>query len=370
MNRDSTREFYSGLHSLRGAAALWVLLLHVWVFSGSPAIWLSPFFSLGWLGVHVFYCLSAFLLTSQHLTRPPTRWSYVGFVARRLLRILPAYYAQLLLLALVGYQWVDSMSASQLVAHLLMWFHWPLAGVQPLNGVWWTLPVELTFYLILPLLARLLTAVNRLIFISVMVAVTLGYRALVIHWSSGDPTLPFLVGQFPGVIVIFATGMVAADLYRTETFRRAMENRSMRVLSLVGIAIWCWLLLKHSDRYWSGSPLVYFWDGVSALLIATLIAATASRSTRQAHDRTKRPAISTLMSFLGDVSYGLYLWHLPIAVTVAELIPPQLRGGDRFVILLLCVLPLSLIAAWASYALIEVRANKLGRQFGAQLTRR
>ena len=58
------------LTGLRGLAAVWVLIFHVWAFAGEPAlslggsgISLAPLFATGWAGVDVFFTLSAFLLT-------------------------------------------------------------------------------------------------------------------------------------------------------------------------------------------------------------------------------------------------------------------------------------------------------------------
>jgi peptidoglycan/LPS O-acetylase OafA/YrhL len=99
--------YTDGLIGLRGFAAFWVLIYHVWVTStprrlsieiGSGSINFPPFFSCGWAGVDIFYTLFGF-----HLTLPfaraaienienPGLWHYFR---RRILRIFPAYYAQL-----------------------------------------------------------------------------------------------------------------------------------------------------------------------------------------------------------------------------------------------------------------------------------
>src|SRR5512146_2204913 len=103
----------AALTGLRGFAALWVVLYHVWVDAVPRAMTigpldLTPAFSCGWAGVDIFFTLSAFLLSlpfaSWQLGAMP-RPALATFWLRRVLRIFPAYYAQLavlLALAAVG----------------------------------------------------------------------------------------------------------------------------------------------------------------------------------------------------------------------------------------------------------------------------
>src|SRR5690606_10013197 len=81
------------------------------------------------------------------------------YLLRRVLRVLPAYYAQLLILILIAY-WVPGEPGIQgpasIFRHLLMLFTPPPLGTAPINDVWWTLPIEFSFYLVLPFLAFLL----------------------------------------------------------------------------------------------------------------------------------------------------------------------------------------------------------------------
>ncbi|MGB5148060.1 MAG: acyltransferase family protein, partial [Porticoccaceae bacterium] len=91
----------AALTGLRGFAALWVLMFHTWGAAGprrmefgigSWTLDFTPFFSIGWAGVQVFFVLSGFLLA-----QPYARWSRgaaarpgVGpYLARRCARVLP-----------------------------------------------------------------------------------------------------------------------------------------------------------------------------------------------------------------------------------------------------------------------------------------
>lgn len=87
-----------GLDLLRSVAIVWVMLFHSFVVGGLGAdwSWLSRY---GWMGVDLFFVLSGFLIGTQVLT-PLARGhklSYGDFYLRRAFRILPAYWAVLLL---------------------------------------------------------------------------------------------------------------------------------------------------------------------------------------------------------------------------------------------------------------------------------
>ncbi|MGB0135119.1 acyltransferase family protein, partial [Dokdonella sp.] len=124
------------LTGLRGFAALWVLLYHVWAMSGGPPLRLpgigfmqgSNLLSVGWSGVDLFFCLSAFLLVmpfAQWRYGSATRPNTGRYLLRRVLRIYPAYLFQLfvLLFAAVVFDYGRVPTAYELVAHLFLWFY-------------------------------------------------------------------------------------------------------------------------------------------------------------------------------------------------------------------------------------------------------
>ncbi len=166
------------LHSLRGFAAVWVVLLHVWFFSGAEKFFFAPFYSLGWIGVHLFYALSAFLLGNIYLYQShENKWSLQTFYKKRFLRIFPAYYFQLIiLLILAWYGFYAFPDVNKLIAHLFLFFNLPPAFQTPINGVWWTLPIEFAFYLIMPLLIFLLRKTGVVIFLGLSFTITVSYR--------------------------------------------------------------------------------------------------------------------------------------------------------------------------------------------------
>ena len=221
----SVMGFNPVLHGLRGLAALYVMLYHwngtfkglrvqleqVTIF-GEPWHW-GFWLQFGWTGVLWFFVLSGYLLTAQMLARPVDMSGANDFWLRRAMRIYPAVWAQLAILlplvALTGN--LKSFSWYQLLGNLGLWFS-PFPGaVAPFNAVYWTLPIELLFYLALPLLVWLFRRVNVWVFLALALAFTLSWR-LGLYWQGKaggvvGPQVAWVRDSMPGFFFVFATGM-------------------------------------------------------------------------------------------------------------------------------------------------------------------
>ena len=107
------------------------------------------------MGVPLFFILSGWLLGAQVIANVPSPQFLRRFWLRRFLRIYPAVWAELAVLLLVAGAipgLITQAGYDTLPFQFLLWVNLPPVMVEPLNLVWWTLPVELGFYLILPLL--------------------------------------------------------------------------------------------------------------------------------------------------------------------------------------------------------------------------
>ncbi|RLD03421.1 MAG: hypothetical protein DRI65_12910, partial [Chloroflexota bacterium] len=165
MPPDHARKYIAALTGLRGIAAFLVFLFHygalhpgirldLWL----PLIGGALQFPLGYgmMGVDLFFVMSGFLLTlpfaRSALTGEP-RPPLLRYFKRRFLRVFPAYYAQLFLILSIGAWFVTwrPLPDYAVLAHLAMFLNLGWHQVTPLVGVWWSLPVEMGFYLLLPL---------------------------------------------------------------------------------------------------------------------------------------------------------------------------------------------------------------------------
>jgi peptidoglycan/LPS O-acetylase OafA/YrhL len=375
----SARIYLEPLTGLRGIAATWVTLWHIWGFAGKPQyhlelvqynLDLTPFIRIGWSGVDIFFVLSGFVLGLAWCqawlgNRPPIR---IGeYFRRRLLRVLPALWAQILVLSLLftalglALPPVSELLSQGLLAHNLF-------GSQEhqLNPVYWTLPVEFDYYLLLPLLALLVSPPRWPILLLAGMGLVGLYRYTLFHGLPADTTIGqkvWLLNQLPGRIDQFLAGMVAAWLY---SHSRQLGFRTTRIYrwrthlltaGILGFAAMAWFIHNIQPigannqaglTYWGGHWSLFAWHSGTGLFIAMIVLA-AALGTRA----TNWLLANRAMLFLGVISYSLYLWHFPVVKWLHGLQLPRLFENEPFISALLwAALPVIAVSA-LSYQAVE-----------------
>lgn len=366
------------LTGIRGWAALWVFVYHVWALSGHPdftvvlagiSLDLTPLASIGGAGVTIFFVLSGFLLAipfaewqSGLRQRPPLD----RYFLRRVMRVFPAYYVQLVILLLIA-AWAPSQPHindwGSLYRHLLMLFMPPPLGVEPINLVWWTLPIEFAFYLALPFLALLLRPQRGLWLLAGCLAAMYLWRHGVILRLADAPlqVRVYATYQLPGSMDAFGMGMLAALLHVNQSRmpswllpRINFSRLGILGLALVLVAIY-WLPGRRHE-YWADNPIFYLWTPALVVGVAAIILAGV-RGSRMVN----RLFANRFMIYSGLVSYSFYLWHLPILRWIVEMEWFQTFDSMRFLTLLLVSVPLVFIISTASYVLVELPGMRFRR---------
>lgn len=180
------------LDCVRGVAILMVLFYHgfatrqeLTAFSGLPKL-VVCLASPGWTGVNLFFALSGFLITGILLDSKPNPHYYRRFYVRRALRILPAYYALLLALAILGSYGVQDQQVSWAFLGLSAIYLanvTVLFGVPIQFGILWSLAVEEHFYLFWPVIVR--NANRRSVGVYAAVIATAAALARILTWRLG-----------------------------------------------------------------------------------------------------------------------------------------------------------------------------------------
>jgi peptidoglycan/LPS O-acetylase OafA/YrhL len=364
------------LTGLRGLAALWVLLYHAWVYASPRAIPVEifgesirvhVFLSLGWAGVQVLFVLSGFLLTLPYaranagLAPRPRLGRYMW---RRVARVFPAYYLQLALLIVIAALTSGALlvHGADAVQYLLMLFVPPPVGIGApvgVNGVWWTLPIELSFYLVLPFISGLAHPHRKLQLVGASMLSMLAWRYFVVTVVQPEGSSGIFTYQLPGSIDSFGLGMLGAVLHVQYADRSAFNKWLGALLwttPLIFILLGIWMAQDYTV-YWRGAPILYLWTPLfgTAVLIVIL---NCARSRSRLHTLLGNRALF----YLGTVSYGLYLWHYPIGRWL--LATPLMDNPEIYLFprLALSMFLCSLAAASLSWYLVEARAIALARR--------
>ncbi len=378
-----------GLTGIRALAALWVLAHHLNAIVGPRIITVpiagfdvdvTPFLTCGWVGVDLFFVLSGFLLTRQLLEAfeaAGARGAVPRFLLHRVLRVYPAYLAQIAIL--LGAAWIASGSPPPalryLPLHLAMLQSATPAAESAINGVYWTLTAEFWFYLLLPFaVAALAPAARRgsgalarraLAVYAVAVAAMLAFRALVMAGSGPGTPWPteWAARLLPATLDVFAAGMVAAVAARAIARGELAPGRHASGMlvagGLAGVVGMLYVMHHHDRQYWAGGAIFYVWHGITAMFVALVVLGTALDG------RLSRVLFATgIARYLGETSYSLYLWHLPVALWVASRLPPGRDEAAYLAVAIVAVLAASSLSYHAVERPVLRRRSRVERWLG------
>lgn len=339
------------LDGLRGVAIIAVLGTHViFLDSGSPTWSLRG----GFLGVDLFLGLSAFLIGAVLLRELDIRSATEGapgidarsFARRRLRRLYPPLMLLLVVSGVVAVVFLDKDAAERIhqslpvVASLANWQRsW--GNPLPFELVHlWSLSLEAQFYLLMAL------------------GFWFGRR----HLDGRRPVLVLLVAS-AGVWIwrlwLYDKGVDPADLYEHTGTRadamllgvaaaiawrnRLLADRAVQLLAVVaGAFLVLAMVLTDVDSPW------LYQGGFTLVAAASALVVMAAA--------TGPGPVATVggwapMRWVGEISYSLYLWHLPIYIWTVNLL------GDDAPLLAKAGLavPASVLAGWLSYSFVERR---------------
>jgi peptidoglycan/LPS O-acetylase OafA/YrhL len=274
--------------ALRGIAALLVVCTHICLVVGGWANVIQySFFSYGTFGVVLFFCMSGALIPEAHRRAGSER----VYWTRRLLRIVPPYLVGIALAVITIPSGPPTVPV--IVAHLTMLPD--LFGIKPINSVFWTLEIELLFYML----------------------ISAGWR--------GHP--------LPWLILAAATGWIAPLGIATIGCGMALRRPTQSTLLLVALTALAWLVIPSDGSL--GVRLA------AACGLPVYVLALRYRG-----------SVPRVLRWLGEISFGVYILHMPIIWST----PPLLW------------LPLTLLAATVLHMLVErpcMRTSGAARKISA-----
>ncbi len=314
----------------------------------------------GFLGVDAFFVLSGFLITTLLVTEwsGRSRIDVPGFWVRRARRLLPALV--LVMLGIVVYAAVfaapgevekirsDGFATLGYVANWKFIFAGQsyfdqFTQPSPFRHMW-SLAIEEQFYLVWPLIvfgilrftrsirALLAAAAAMLVGSAVLMAVLYqpGHDPSRVYYGTDTRAQSLLMGAIAGILV-----------FRHGPIRSGVARVALKVLALAGAAytLWLWSTLsERSDSLYRGGFTL-----ASVAVAVVIVAVTQPDRGVLGHALSWYP-----LRWIGMISYGLYLWHWPIYLTLT-----QTRTGLGGNALLFARLATTFAFATVSYYLVE-----------------
>lgn len=328
------------LDGLRALASLMVVYFHGGLFG-----WYQTVYGLGDIGVMLFFTLSGFLM-AYHYMPDHFSWRYwAAFYIRRFFRIYPAFF-----IACFGFlifhhhlPYPEPMwDSSDWRVLLKVW------GLRRSDGVFWTIPVELKFYLVYPCFA----------FVALIPWIHKAYRYLLLPatWVcfivlNGMGMLPW----FARFVIFFLGGMSAAGFLRHSSLCARIRHGYWDAAGAVIFGIVLWIIVQNPWHYTLSSPRPYNQIWLFSPLLAGCILCVALAS-----PGTKWWFSNPVATYLGRISFSLYLTHLFVQYPGNQLLPPFFHFTGFMVVLVL-------FCASFFYHNIEEPFHRLGKRLAQRL---
>jgi len=314
---------------LRAAAALTVLVYHTIAHMNwtsfpvqGPLLW----FRIGWMGVDLFFVISGLVISLSAFSMLKKSPAYhIEFVTHRLARIAPLYYATGLcfLVFITPQQMFQADIWPNLFTHLFFVHNMYMAYQGAINGSNWSLGVEMQFYLFILLCAPLLRKTPWWGIAVVCVAIAWAWRFYAFSTTSlTGPLGPYprfwKVTQLPGDLDEFAVGMCLARIFVSDSGKTLLAfGRRYVWLTVLVAAAAMWAVLTFYWRYdaifWNSHVMVIPYRTGLAMAFGCVVFSACC-----IHGR-----IATLITaparYLGTISYGIYLWQLPVILAFTRL---------------------------------------------------
>ncbi len=382
------RRHIPALDGLRGLAILLVMIHHQCVMQAETSfdhLVLRPM-QFGFCGVDLFFVLSGFLITGILLDTKGGRRRFVNFYGRRVLRILPLYYAvvvvSLVILPQFSHPKIGNFAR---ITGDEMWYWLHLSNFSIAHhGAWrhgildisWSLAIEEQFYLVWPLLVFYMPRRKLIATCCILILASLVFRTGL--FLGGVQPIANYVLPFCRVDALAVGALIAALARERPSALASLVKPAKQVAVVSGLGIIAIMVFGLEDGWRTAVMLTAGFSLLAVFFGASLVLTVNAAPT----SLTGRVFGSAFLRWLGKYSYALYLFHLPLRAVVRD----NIYGPDQFLtwmgsqfpgqlIFFVLSFAITLPIAWLSWHLYEKHFLKLKSFFeydertsGAEIT--
>lgn len=308
---------YIGLELFRGTAAIMVMVCH-YAFMLTEGITLLTFM---WTGVDLFFVISGFVFARFILSK---NIEFAPFIIRRFFRIYPLYIASLILYFLIT---ADHQNKIEYFVNHMFFLNTTNSREEFLyfNGAFWSLPVEVEFYLLVPLLCLLGRFKHTLIIVFI---VSLCSKAFIyMQMTAGKVDIYTILDvHITGVMAEFIIGVFAykAVIYtdkhkQHQRFTLAIASAILGMVMLASLSLYFVKFGLIDNKFLATYFGVLCATGYALLIFCVLMIK---------ENEIPTPMIKSML-FLGSISYPVYLIHNS-AINLNTLLELNLQGIQFF----------------------------------------
>ena len=314
------------IEALRGLSVILVILYHFKLSNLDYQIIRG-----GFIGVDIFFIISGFIITKIIIENEIKNFSLLYFYERRIKRIIPLLsivliFSILSLFFLFDYFLLNkninvSFSIATAVSNFYFWASAVLYQFAEKNSLinlhFWSLSIEMQFYIFFPLLFVIFRRKEKFINFIIFILIGLSYLFVVINYKTHN--MFNFYNSFSRVFEFLCGSIIF--LY-SDLIKEKVKKKFHLYIYIMGFIILFLYLqfLQNEDFHPSPSTLVFI-IGIGLIIIF--------------NNEKSFKKIKKSFSYLGKISYSLYLWHFPILVLGSYLFL-EFTDYKKIILILIC----------------------------------
>ncbi|HEY4336668.1 MAG TPA: acyltransferase [Puia sp.] len=348
---------FAGLDHLRALAIIIVFVFHYNMFGHPPGLY-EYVGNWGWTGVDLFFVLSGYLIGGQLFAKlsrdQPIH--YGEFYLKRSLRILPAYFAVLILYFMIP-AFTERSTLPPLWKFLTFTQNFGLDLSQ--HGAFshaWSLCIEEQFYLVLPLLIIGLTTLKagKQAAWILLALFLFGFAIRSYTWFQLLPQQPNFGKAYYKFIyyptwsrldgLIAGVALSALYYFKPATWQK-LTRRGNRLILIAGVMVAGAWLLTHNQHQYEMQGAIFGYPAISIAYAALVLAALSPTSILYRYS-------SRLTRFIANLSYAIYLTHKQLIHLTHKALEPLGISEDSYLAFGICI-GVALAGAWLLHIAVE-----------------
>lgn len=363
-------KYINQLDSLRGIAVLFVIVHH-W----KPEINLNRF-SIGAIGVDMFFVLSGFLISTILLTvrekskknNTPIKNLFRSFYFRRMLRIFPIYYMAILFALIfknkINYYTDLETLTPYLLSFSVNFFYYIGQSWGGLFSHFWSIAVEEQFYLIWPWILIFFNKKILPYIIGLLILIGILTQFLILEQNNFTPILTITCFDAFGLGGLLAYIFIYYPQKLSPIFKTSL---------CISIAVFILFLIYHFDSFrilnWSKFPT----RTTTSIITFSIISYLILNKEKPENLRLKIIFNNSSLIWIGKISYGIYIFHHfvpeifgPYLFNENYIMPKKLHFSFQYGLMIASYFLITLIISYLSYTIVEQPFLRLKKYFSYQ----